>query len=484
MANISLTNPHNVTSVLLSSSPKLGGDIDISVFSAIEDFSCENNNIASFKGNSVAATLKSLNVSDNLLVGSMESLSNNAALESFRCNNNSLNSSFPDITRNPLITYIDGSFNLFTGKLPNTFNAPALETLYLNDNLFDSLAKSQTVDVDLNIGAGSFAVGDKVYQLVDGVRIEGTIAKEETNANIQTLYLIDISDDGLGSLLFSSGANYSDLFSGIGSLGIENQFSVTESGGKFLIDGISQDTLNLERGKIYRFAYTGVNIPLLSTTIDGIHNAGVEYTDGISVDVANEIVTFIVPQDAPSALYYYDAVVADSGGGAFITDATDGEEVDVYFAVVGNETNVPIINESLVNFYCQNCGIDDDIDNFFFTSYTSPGALADFRCSNNLITGSINNLVDFPSLAYVDISTNQIANFNTSVSSILLTFNAQNNLLNQSATDKILLEFDNAGASNGTLTLDGTGNSAPTDGATNANYLSLISKGWTVNINT
>lgn len=57
------------------------------------------------------------------------------------------------------------------------------------------------------------------------------------------------------------------------------------------------------------------------------------------------------------------------------------------------------------------------------------------------------------------------------------------NALNQTSVDHILDYLDSTGVINGVLDLSGGTNSAPTGGASNANYLSLVSKGWTVSIN-
>jgi hypothetical protein len=99
---------------------------------------------------------------------------------------------------------------------------------------------------------------------------------------------------------------------------------VTVSGGKFLIDGQEQATLN--EGSTYRFDQsdsTNNGHPLrLSTVINGIHNSGVEYTNGVtyngvpgSTDAYTEIV---VIADAP-VLYYYCSVHSAMGGTAFTT---------------------------------------------------------------------------------------------------------------------------------------------------------------------
>lgn len=64
-----------------------------------------------------------------------------------------------------------------------------------------------------------------------------------------------------------------------------------------------------------------------------------------------------------------------------------------------------------------------------------------------------------------------------------LDINFANCALTQTTVDAILLAIDTAGFSNGNMDLSGGTSSTPTGGTLNANYLNLLSNGWTVNIN-
>lgn len=61
--------------------------------------------------------------------------------------------------------------------------------------------------------------------------------------------------------------------------------------------------------------------------------------------------------------------------------------------------------------------------------------------------------------------------------------NLSQNALTQTSVNNILLAVDAAGFEDGYLQLNGGTNSAPTGGASNSNYLSLLAKGWSVTIN-
>jgi hypothetical protein len=114
--------------------------------------------------------------------------------------------------------------------------------------------------------------------------------------NAKHTYSNDISSDGL--------TNYNKNY---------YQVTVANSGGnKYFFNGILTPTLNLYEGQVYTFGQADASNnthPLrLSTTADGTHNGGVQYTTGVEVfgtpGVEGSYVKFTVPVNAPT-LYYY-----------------------------------------------------------------------------------------------------------------------------------------------------------------------------------
>lgn len=77
-----------------------------------------------------------------------------------------------------------------------------------------------------------------------------------------------------------------------------------DGGNKYFIDGSRQLVLNLTEGNIYHFDWSAVGShPLrFSSTADGTHGGGSEYTSGVTVNGTTS--TIIVPAGAPT-LYYY-----------------------------------------------------------------------------------------------------------------------------------------------------------------------------------
>lgn len=104
-------------------------------------------------------------------------------------------------------------------------------------------------------------------------------------------------------------------------------YTVTVSGGKFYIDGEQQDTLTFKKGSTYKFDQSdssNSSHPLrLSTTSDGTHGGGSEYTTGVTTNgtagSTGAYTQITVASDAPSTLYYYCTNHSGMGGQINVT---------------------------------------------------------------------------------------------------------------------------------------------------------------------
>ena len=101
-------------------------------------------------------------------------------------------------------------------------------------------------------------------------------------------------------------------------------FSVTVISGKYHLDGSSNPSLKLKRGYVYYFdatdSTTSIHPLLLSTSSSGGNTNG-EYTNGVTnSQITNGTLTFQVPSDAPSTLYYVCAYHSGMGGEITISD--------------------------------------------------------------------------------------------------------------------------------------------------------------------
>ena len=122
--------------------------------------------------------------------------------------------------------------------------------------------------------------------------------------------------NGAGNALTYSNASSAEVY------GFQKYYSgstinitVTASGGVFLIDGVAQQTLNLYEGNTYVFSYPSSHPFALSTTANGSHGGGSEYTTGVTRDTGANTLTYVVPTDAPQ-LYYYCTAHSNMGGTA------------------------------------------------------------------------------------------------------------------------------------------------------------------------
>ena len=114
------------------------------------------------------------------------------------------------------------------------------------------------------------------------------------------------------------------------------------SGNKYFIDSSQQATLTLVKGHTYTFDWSAATShPLrLSTTSDGTHNSGSEYTTGVVKDDSAYTTKITVDAGAPSTLYYYCQNHSGMGGSA---------NVQAYVHSSATGTSSPITVGSLSN---------------------------------------------------------------------------------------------------------------------------------------
>ena len=193
------------------------------------------------------------------------------------------------------------------------------------------------------------------YATLKGVRIDGEILIDNLNdSGANSFYLPMDGNTPIGKDQSGNGNDWTpigfggsvDLPKATGALPILNTneagtvakrgvrtdsktYTVTASGGNYYLDGALKPTLNFLRGGTYIFDYTGATShPFkFSTTADGTHGGGSEYTDGTNTATSN-VMKITVPHNAPDTLYYYCS--AHSGMGSSINVTTDIRKADPY----------------------------------------------------------------------------------------------------------------------------------------------------------
>ena len=89
---------------------------------------------------------------------------------------------------------------------------------------------------------------------------------------------------------------------------------------RFHIMGAAQPTLELIEGNTYVFTYPSSHPFAFSTTSNGSHGGGSEYTTGVTRDSGNNTLTIVVATGAPT-LYYYCTSHSNMGGQANTPEA-------------------------------------------------------------------------------------------------------------------------------------------------------------------
>ena len=91
------------------------------------------------------------------------------------------------------------------------------------------------------------------------------------------------------------------------------------TGNRYFIDGVQQKTLVVKAGQTYKFSYPSAHPFKFSTTADGTHGGGSEYTSGVTVGT-NEVTIVISNSSSITSLYYYCSAHSGMGGTIIIKD--------------------------------------------------------------------------------------------------------------------------------------------------------------------
>jgi len=102
-------------------------------------------------------------------------------------------------------------------------------------------------------------------------------------------------------------------------------FSVVPNGTTaYTIDGVNNPTLNLTRGTTYTFNVNASGHPFFIKTVQ-IAGTGSQYSTGVTGNgVSVGTLTFVVPQNAPSTLFYNCQFHSSMTGVINITDPVPG----------------------------------------------------------------------------------------------------------------------------------------------------------------
>ena len=215
-------------------------------------------------------------------------------------------------------------------KKLNSANLPD-PTILLPNKHFDTLLYSGTGSSNAITGL-NFAPNwtwiksrslSSTHKLIDSVRGDGlTLASNNTNAEASDSSIFSSLDSsgftvtGTANSTNASSATYVAWNWNAGETdGKTYTVTVVDSGGnKYRFDGFAANavTLDLAEGGTYIFNYPSAHPFKFSTTADGTHGGGSEYTTGVTHNSSTQV-TIVVAASAPT-LYYYCSSHSGMGG--------------------------------------------------------------------------------------------------------------------------------------------------------------------------
>jgi hypothetical protein len=114
-----------------TSSPKLGGTIDISPFPVLTDFTCVGNDITSFQGFANCTNLTTVTLTENKITGGFNdifpNLSNRLDLMRFTVRNNLMTGTIPSLSALTNLVFFGCHANQLTGSIPSLSGLNNLE---------------------------------------------------------------------------------------------------------------------------------------------------------------------------------------------------------------------------------------------------------------------------------------------------------------------------------------------------------------------
>jgi hypothetical protein len=181
-----------------------------------------------------------------------------------------------------------------------------------------TVVASSEPEMDALTGSVSITIGKTAFP--SGNVITSSLGTEVVSAGCNVTATGNALTSSLGTETVSSSVNVV----GVGGL-VTKEVTVvsTGSGNKYFIDGVQQETLELAEGNTYKFDQSNASNdghPLrFSTTSDGSHGGGSEYTTGVTTNGtpgnAGAYTQITVASSAPT-LYYYCTQHSGMGGQA------------------------------------------------------------------------------------------------------------------------------------------------------------------------
>ena len=161
---------------------------------------------------------------------------------------------------------------------------------------------------------------------------------QDQNRKTLTLAATDEDGDTLTYSIVSNGSYGTASFSGRNTaenINVSVAANNSGSGNVFVIDGTQKKAISLNVGTTYTISYPGAHPFRFSTTSDGTHGGGTEYTSGVTTTSDTTIIE--VTSSTPATLYYYCSVHSGMGSSASVSDS-NGDASITYQTVASTQS--------------------------------------------------------------------------------------------------------------------------------------------------
>ena len=264
---------------------------------------------------------------------------------------------------------IEAINNLFAGETTmNSLGSNKFETEYVHIkyNAFSSSARNVQDNIWIHDTSGSTCAGSDSDLSFASAVIPANVAFLAVH---QVFDGEDTKNTGLEAITaLLQGKKIRSLLGG-------GNVTVASVGGanKYFINGVQQQTLQLVEGNTYVFNYPSAHPIRFSTTSNGTHASGSEYTTGVTHNSSTQS-TIVVASNAPT-LYYYCQYHSGMGGTA---------NTPASLPATTTYSNNPA--EVLLDLLGTGLGIaDSDIDLSTFSQAKADSLNAGFTCDIALI---------------------------------------------------------------------------------------------------